>query len=147
MSGKTFSLGLGIFCLLFGLTLFYFQVFAFYTRVSNLDHIKFDGVIIPVSNYRGIDSASSALKLRGCFNVDPRLFLNKPIAKNPTPLAAPFWFDCFDYEYLSNKIDSESVKVYVAKLNEYDGIDRVVMVFETGEAYQWRQLNSKYSGK
>ena len=90
MKGKTFSIGLGVFCFLFGLTLFYFQVFAFYSKVSDLDYIKFEGLPIPVSNYRGIDSDTSALKLRGCFNVDPNLFLTKPLAANPTPLAARF---------------------------------------------------------
>ena len=147
MRGKTFSISLGVFCLLFGLTLFYFQVFAFYNRVSDLKYIKFDGLLIPVSNYRGIDADSSALKLRGCFTVDPSLFLSKPLAANPTPLAAPFWFDCFDYEYLSNEINSGGAKVYMAEQNEYDGIDRLVMVFQTGQAYQWRQLNSKYLDK
>ena len=107
MRGRTFSIGLGFFCFLFGLTLFYFQVFAFYSKVSDLDYIKFEGLPIPVSNYRGIDSDTSALKLRGCFNVDPNLFLTKPLAANPTPLAAPFWFECFDYEYLSNELTSQ----------------------------------------
>ncbi len=147
MKGKTFSIGLGVFCFLFGVTLFYFQVFAFYSKVSDLDYIKFEGLPIAVSNYRGIDSDTSALKLRGCFNVDPNLFSTKPLAANPTPLAAPFWFDCFDYEYLSNELESGDARAYVAQPNEYDGIDRLVLVFASGEAYQWRQLNSKYLDK
>ena len=91
--------------------------------------------------------ASSALKLRGCFEVDPSVLSDQQLAENPTPLAAPFWFKCFDYEYLHNQIVKGYPKVYLAQKNEYDGIDRLVLVFDNGKAYQWRQLNSKFLDK
>ena len=94
-----------------------------------------------------VNSGSSALKLRGCFKVDPMFFKNQVLAEKPTPLAAPFWFKCFDYEYLHQEIASGRAKAYLAAKDEYDGIDRMVLVFDSGEAYQWRQLNSKFSGK
>ena len=104
MSGKVFSVSLIVFCLIFGIVLFYFQLFAYYVRVDNLSYIKVNDELIPVQNYQGIDSVSSALKLRGCFTVDPNLFEKEPIAAMPTPLAAPFWFRCFDHEFLHDQI-------------------------------------------
>ena len=147
MNGKVFSISLGVFCLIFGVILFYFQVFAFYQRVDGLSQIEVNGNKVPIKEYKGIDSGSSALKLRGCFKVDPMFFKNQVLAEKPTPLAAPFWFKCFDYEYLHQEIASGRAKVYLAAKDEYDGIDRMVLVFDSGEAYQWRQLNSKFSGK
>ncbi len=147
MSGRVFSISLILFCTIFGVVLFYFQVFAFYERADTISHIEVSGNNIPVKNYKGIKSASSALKLRGCFKVDPSLFIGKPLAENPTPLAAPYWFKCFDHEYLHKQIIKGQPKVYLAKKNEYDGIDRLVLVFDNGKAYQWRQLNSKFLDK
>ena len=147
MSGKVFSVSLIVFCLIFGITLFYFQLFAYYVKVDNLSYIKVNDELIPVQNYQGIDSASSALKLRGCFTVDPNVFEKEPIAAMPTPLAAPFWFRCFDHEFLHDQIEKGNSKVYLAKENEYDGIDRLVAVFKNGTAFQWRQLNPKFADK
>ena len=147
MNGRIFSISLIVFCAIFGGALFYFQVFAFYKKVDTLSHIEVNGNSIPVKNYEGIESASSALKLRGCFEVDPSVFSDQQLAENPTPLAAPFWFKCFDYEYLHNQIVKGYPKVYLAQKNEYDGIDRLVLVFDNGKAYQWRQLNSKFLDK
>ena len=147
MSGKVFSVSLIVFCLIFGIVLFYFQLFAYYVRVDNLSYIKVNDELIPVQNYQGIDSVSSALKLRGCFTVDPNLFEKEQIAAMPTPLAAPFWFRCFDHEFLHDQIKKGNSKVYLAKENEYDGIDRLVAVFKNGKAFQWRQLNPKFADK
>ena len=112
MSGKVFSVSLIVFCLIFGMVLFYFQLFAYYVRVDNLSYIKVNDELIPVQNYQGIDSASSALKLRGCFTVDPNVFEKETIAAMPTPLAAPFWFQCFDHEFLHDQIKKGNSKVY-----------------------------------
>ena len=55
------------------------------------------GAAVPVADYDGIDAASSPLKLRGCFRIDPAaVAAPRPGAATPTPLTAPFWFRCFD---------------------------------------------------
>ena len=84
MNGKLFSISLAVFCLIFGVILFYFQVFAFYQRVDGLSQIEVNGNKVPIKEYKGIDSGSSALKLRGCFKVDPIFFKNQII--KPTPI-------------------------------------------------------------
>ena len=124
MSGKVFSVSLIVFCLIFGIVLFYFQLFAYYVRVDNLSYIKVNDELIPVQNYQGIDSVSSALKLRGCFTVDPNLFEKEPIAAMPTPLAAPFWFRCFDHEFLHDQIKRVIQKfIWQRKMSMMESID------------------------
>ncbi len=144
MSGKIFVLSLGFFTFVFGCCLYYFQVFAYYEESEPLSHLMVGTRKIPVENYRGIDSRSSGLKLRGCFKVNPKDFIGLPSPKKATPLSAPFWFRCFDHEVLQNAIDTKKASVYLLAENEKDGIDRVIAVFESGAAFQWRQLNSKY---
>ena len=144
MSGRiVVSLLMG-FTIFFGITLFYFQVFAFYEKVRNLSSIEVSGLIIPVKNYIGIDSETSGLKLRGCFRTDPKLFETLPKLENSTPLSAPFWFECFDNQKLQEDIDKGLLIVFMAKENEKDGIDRVIGIYPDGIGYQWRQLNAKY---
>ena len=145
MSGKIVVYLLISFTILFGILLYYFQVFAFYKKVENLSHIEAAGIVIPVNGYIGIDSETSGLKLRGCFTANPELFETLPKLLKSTPLSAPFWFDCFDNQKLQEDIDGGSLDVFMAKENEKDGIDRVVAIYPNGEGFQWRQLNAKYA--
>ena len=144
MNGKTLVISLLTFTVLFSIALYYFQVFAFYKKSDGLPSIKVLSKLIPVQNYRGIDSAASGLKLRGCFTVDTAEFSDLPTLSRATPLSAPFWFDCFDNVEIQKAIDTGKAKAFLVAENEKDGIDRVVAVFPNGNAFQWRQLNSKY---
>jgi hypothetical protein len=144
MSGKFFVTSLLGFTILFSIILYYFQVFAFYNRADDLGYIKVFEKYVQVENYKGIDSATSGLKLRGCFSVNPEEFLNFPTLAKATPLSAPFWFSCFDHIEIQLEIDEGHAKAFLVAENEKDGIDRVVAVYPDGSAFQWRQLNSKY---
>ena len=144
MNGKIFVALLLIFTILFSLVLYYFQVFAFYKKDDGLQSIQVFSESVPVKDYRGIDSDSSGLKLRGCFMVDPEEFSKFPILVEATPLSAPFWFHCFDHIKIQKAIDSGLAKAFLVHENEKDGIDRVVAVYPDGTAFQWRQLNSKF---
>lgn len=144
MSGKILMGGLIAFVVIFGASLFYFQVYAFYQRVEGLAAIDVQGHDVPVEGYEGIDAETSGLKLRGCFTTDPAAFDGLAVHDQPTPLSPPFWFDCFDHEALQQDLDAGRATAYLAAENEKDGIDRVVAVYPDGRAYQWRQLNEKY---
>lgn len=144
MNGKILVISLIIFTFVFSAALYYFQVFAFYKRADGLASIEAFGDIIPVQNYRGIDSDTSGLKLRGCFDVDPQEFTEFPSLSRATPLSAPFWFNCFDHIKIQKAIDLGYAKAFLVSENEKDGIDRIVAVYPNGIAFQWRQLNSKY---
>lgn len=144
MSGKLIVIGLIGFSFIFGLVVYYFQVFSYYSRVEGLSHIFVDGKKIEVSDYNGLDSSVSGLKLRGCFKTDVKEFVEFQKFERPTPLAAPFWFKCFDYENIQKSLTKNLAKSFIAQENELDGIDRIVAIFPDGTGYQWRQLNAKY---
>ena len=144
MSGKVLVLLLLIFTVLFAVTLYYFQVFAYYKTVDSVNSIKIKERTVSVEEYVGIDSNTSGLKLRGCFQVDPTDFENFPIFESARPLSAPFWFRCFDSKELQLALDKGSAKAFLAMENEKDGIDRIVAIYPNGDGFQWRQLNSKY---
>ena len=144
MKGKIVVISLLTFTAVFSALLYYFQVFAFYHRSDGLTSILVLDRNVPVNNYRGIDSVTSGLKLRSCFNVRPEEFYDLPTLDNATPLSAPFWFDCFDHVNIQKSIESGTAKAFLVFENEKDGIDRVVVVYPDGMAFQWRQLNSKY---
>ena len=144
MSGKVVVISLIAFTAVFSIFLYYFQVFAFYNKSDGLASIKVLERNVSVKNYRGIDSETSGLKLRGCFVVDPDEFLKLPILIKATPLSAPFWFKCFDHIKIQLAIEKGDAKAFLVSENEKDGIDRVIAVYSDGTAFQWRQLNSKF---
>ena len=144
MSGKIFVISLMVFTVGFSIILFYFQVYAFYSRADGLGVIKVLDKYVEVQNYRGIDSVTSGLKLRGCFSVDPEEFSELSTIDKATPLSAPFWFRCFDHAKIQLEIEKGYAKAFLVSENEKDGIDRVVAVYPDGDAFQWRQLNSKF---
>ena len=144
MSGKLFVSLLLIFTLCFSAILYYFQVYAFYLRADGLKSITVLDKNVKVQNYKGIDSVTSGLKLRGCFSVDPEEFSELSTIAKATPLSAPFWFGCFDHIKIQLEINKGFAKAFLVAENEKDGIDRVVAVYPDGSAFQWRQLNSKF---
>ncbi len=144
MNGKitvTVILGFSIF---FGILFYYFQTYAYYQEVSGVENILVSDKRIKVWNYQGIRADTSALKMRSCFKVQTSAFRALAPAENPQPLNAPFWFSCFNSKDLQNAIDDGSARAYLAKENEVEGIDRLVVIYPDGRGYEWRQLNKKY---
>ena len=130
--------------MIFGIVFFYFQTYAYYSKVSNKEQIVVNKAQIKVEDYIGIRSDVSKLKLRGCFNIDPSAFKFLVTSFKASPLSAPFWFECFDYKEIQSDIDNGTLKAYLAEENEYPGIDRYVAISVNGIGYEWRQLNEKY---
>ena len=145
MNGRVLVSVFAVIVVLFGAGLFYTQNFAFYETTDGLASIEVQGEAVPVNDYRGIDAASSGLKRRGCFSVDPAAFQDAPLAAAPEPLTPPYWFDCFAPERIAQDLASGEARAYVAAENELDGIDRIVAVYPDGRAYEWRQLNEKFA--
>ena len=144
MTGKiTVILLIGV-TLIFGIFFFYFQTYAYYSKVSTKNQIVVNKIQIKVEDYIGIRSDVSKLKLRGCFNIDPSAFEFFVTSIKASPLSAPFWFECFDYKEIQSDIDNGTLKAYLAEENEYPGIDRYVAISISGIGYEWRQLNEKY---
>ena len=144
MNGKILLIGMAIFLTVFTVALYLTQIYGFYQKVNDLPSITVEGREVAVSNYVGLDANSSGLKLRGCFNTDPAEFDGVALHDAPTPLSTPKWFDCYDPAQIDADIISGESTAYLVAVNELDGLDRVVVVYPDGRAYQWRQLNDKY---
>ena len=96
MSGRRLMIGLLAFTTVFGAALVWFQFFAYYERQRGVGALTIAGETVPIAGYDGIDAATSPLKLRGCFRIDPASVAALAPAADATPLVAPFWFRCFD---------------------------------------------------
>ena len=149
MNGRPLILVFSAFILIFTLFLFYFQNFAFYERLEVKNSLLFEEKMFDVTNYYGIDASSSGLKLRECFTVSDKSFdINDlTIYQKPTPLNAPFWFECFNAEAITKDLDSNKAVAFLSKKEEFDGIDKVIALYPDGTGFQWRQLNDKYTDK
>ena len=144
MTGKITVILLIVVTLIFGIVFFYFQNYAYYSKVDAKEKIIVNKIQIKVQDYIGIRSDVSKLKLRGCFKIDPSAFEFFVTSIKASPLSAPFWFECFDYKEIQSDIDNGTLKAYLAEENEYPGIDRYVAISINGIGYEWRQLNEKY---
>ena len=145
MSGKRFIflfLG-GIF--VFTAALFYFQNYAYYDLTDIKQNFFLGDKRYEISNYQGIDSESSALKLRECFIIDNLENIDLSKYEKPTPLTAPFWFKCFNAERITKDLLDGKASAFLLKKEEFDGIDNVIAIYPDGKSYRWRQLNSKYT--
>ncbi|MHA3915658.1 DUF6446 family protein [Halovulum sp. GXIMD14793] len=143
MSGRILAGGMVIFAAVFAAALWYFQIYAYYLRVDGLTSVSVQGRDIAVQDYTGIDADTSPNKLRGCFKVDPAAFEGVPLAKDPEPLVAPGWFDCFDAHGLSADIEAGKAVAYLAADETQPGaqgyeIHRMIAVYPDGRAYMWR---------
>ena len=149
MNGRSFVLVLMSLLMIFTLILFYFQNFAFYERVETKNRLLIQEKVFEVKNYYGIDASSSGLKLRECFTVSDESFDIKGLTRyqKPTPLNAPFWFECFDAESIAKDLNTNKAVAFLSKKEEFDGIDKVIAIYPDGTGYQWRQLNDKYMEK
>ena len=149
MSGRSFVFVFMAFLMIFTLTLFYFQNFAFYERVETKNRLLIQKKVVEVINYYGIDASSPGLKLRECFTLADETFDIKGLTRyqKPTPLNAPFWFECFNAESITKDINTNKAVAFLSKKEEFDGIDKVIALYPDGTGFQWRQLNDKYTEK
>ena len=144
MNGKRFIflfLGGVVF---FTAALFYFQNYAYYESTDIRQNFFLGNKRYKISNYQGIDSESSGLKLRECFFIDSLDDIDLPTYEKPIPLTAPFWFKCFNAEKITKDLEEGKSSALLLKKEQFDGIDKVLAVYPDGRSYLWRQLNTKY---
>ena len=144
MNGKRFIFLFLAGVLVFSVALFYFQNYAYYEPIEKQESVLLGNKSYEVSEYQGIDSKSSGLKLRECFVIEDLDLIDLPQYMKPTPLKAPFWFTCFDAEKIAKDLEHGKAVSFLLKKEEFDGIDSVVAVYNDGKVYRWRQLNNKY---
>ncbi len=144
MNGKRFITLFLSSVVLFTAALFYFQNYAYYDLIDIRQNILLGEKRYEISDYQGIDSESSGLKLRECFVVDILDDINLPKYEKPTPLTAPFWFSCFNAERITKDLENGKASAFLLKKEEFEGMDNVIAIYPDGRSYHWRQLNSKY---
>jgi hypothetical protein len=135
-----------------GATVWYLQVYAFYTPASftpgaeiTLTTIE-SGQPEPIlaEDITGIDADSSPLRFRACFTTPlTQAMLSETYVtyEGATPLIAPGWFDCFDATAIGTALERGEALAFLSQANVHADVDRVVAIFADGRAYAWNQLN------
>lgn len=142
-----------LFALLFGIGIYYTQVYAYYERVSDTApdaQVMLTSVVsgapeeVIADGFEGIDAESSPIRFRACFTTPMSLAMLSEtyvIHDDPVPLIAPGWFDCFDAKTIGAALESGEALGFLGQANITYGVDRVVAVFPDGRGYAWNQLN------
>ncbi|MGR3485819.1 MAG: DUF6446 family protein [Paracoccaceae bacterium] len=149
MTGKVLSLGLLATAVIAGLSMWWLQTRAFYDELPAGQEVTLtgaDGVprAVPIANFRGIDSDSSPIRYRACFDVEltPEEAAATFLAVGAAPLVAPAWFDCFDAADLGAAIESGDATVVLGEADVTWGIDRVVAILPGGQGRAWNAINA-----
>jgi len=150
--GKVIGIMLLVSGLIAGGAMYYLQVYAFYEEVSaSADEVVltslFSGEPEPIlfENFAGIDSDSSPIRYRACFETPTSLALMTEtyvIVDEAEPLVAPNWFDCFDAQAIGADLETGTAIAFMGTENVQYGIDRIVAVYPDGRAYAWNQINA-----
>ncbi|MEY1554900.1 DUF6446 family protein [Yoonia sp. R2331] len=137
--------------LIAGVAMYYFQVYAFYDEVSaEVENVQMTNVVtgqaepIVFENFKGIDSDSSPLRYRACFDVVGSLAMMTEtyvVLEAATPLVAPGWFDCFDADQIGADLEAGIALPFLGQENVTYGIDRIVAVYPDGRAFAWHEIN------
>ncbi len=149
VSGKLLAGGIVGFGAIFGVGMWYSQVYAYYEQISGITEVSVGGAPFAVRDYTGIRARTSPLKMRGCFTFEDSeaaLSAGEP-TKDAVPLKPPYWFDCFDTVQILADIESGAATPIMAGLDEGDGADLYMAIYPDGRAYRWRQPNAKYKGR
>ena len=135
-----------------GLALYYLQIYAYYDEIAPeeaAEHLTSvvtgEPELLDPLNYRGIDSTSSPVRYRSCFEVGLSLAsLTEAyvLTDHAEPLVAPDWFDCFDAVQIGADLETSTALAFMGTENIQYGIDRIVAIYPDGRAYAWQQINA-----
>ena len=150
--GKVLGIMLILSGVVAGAAMYYLQVYAFYEEITASDDdvvltSLFSGEPEPIlfDKFAGIDSDSSPIRYRACFETPTSLALMTEtyvIVDEAEPLVAPGWFDCFDAEAIGADLEDGTAIAFMGTENVQYGIDRIVAVYPDGRAYAWNQINA-----
>lgn len=134
-----------------GAVMYYLQVYAYYDDVSaEVANVQMTSVVsgeaepVLFENYKGIDSDSSPLRYRACYQTPLSLALlteTYVILDAAEPRVAPDWFDCFDAVQIGADLEAGTAIPFLGQENVQYGIDRIVAVYPDGRAFAWHQIN------
>ena len=146
--GRLIAGGIVVVALVAGGAMWWLQTRGYYVDldadVATLTVVPRDGGPrrpIPISDFEGIDSDSSPIRYRACFETDPAIVDDALPAGDAVPLTAPGWFDCFDAEEIGLALERGEAQAILSRDNEPYGIDRVFALYPDGRAFAWQQIN------
>ncbi len=153
MIAKVIIVGMLVFGVAAGIAMYYLQVYAYYNEVSAADvgnvQLNLLGTGQPESilfeNFKGIDSESSPIRFRACFDTPAsQAMLTETYETYPAaePLNAPGWFDCFNSKEITDALETGEAIAFMGVENIHYGIDRVVAILPDGRGFMWHQINA-----
>lgn len=153
MMGKFLASFIVVCGVLAGGGMYYLQVYAFYDAVvpnGSSDVVltkKLDSIAEPIAytNFQAIDSKSSPIRYRACFQSSQSPVELGSVYKtidDAVPLNAPSWFKCFKAKELGSKIEAGEAVSFLAIENIVYGIDRVVTILPNRLGYSWNRINN-----
>jgi hypothetical protein len=145
-------LGIVLTAIVAGVSLYYLQVYAYYDEVSaeEAGEVQLTSVvsgqpeIIPYENFEAIDSNSSPIRFRACFETplsQALLTETYVISDDAVPLNGPDWFACYDAQEIGAALESGEAIGFVGVENIEYGIDRMVAIMTDGRGFVWHQIN------
>lgn len=151
MNGKIVGSVIVIVSVVAGASLYYLQVYGFYTTVSDggsdvklVSYISDQPESIIYDNFQAIDADSSPIRYRACFDTDmslPLLTETYVGVDAISPRNAPNWFDCFDAEAIGAELDAGTALTFLGQKNIHYGVDRIIAITQDGRGYVWHELN------
>ncbi len=134
-----------------GVAMYYLQIYAFYDEVSaQVEDVQLVSVVsgtpepILFENFKGIDSDSSPLRYRACYQTPASLAMlteTYVVLDTAEPRVAPDWFDCFDAAQIGADIVAGVAIPFMGVENIQYGINRIVAVYPDGRAFAWHEIN------
>ncbi len=152
MRGRVLGIVIIVSAAVAGIGVWYLQVHAYYEEIVAPEILLTSAATgrperIPAESVSAIDANSSPLRYRACFTVpysQAMLVENYVAYEGAVPLNAPGWFDCFNAATLAVALGNGRAIAYLGEANIHEGVDRVVAVFENGQAFSWHQLSEEY---
>jgi hypothetical protein len=153
MSGKIVGIAIMIIALAVGAGIYYFQVYGYYTEISDAQQRGValtslsTGTPEPIlaTGITAIDAGSSPIRYRACFTTQmSQAMLSETYVDYPEaePLTGPGWFECFDADDIGDALAGGDMLPFLGEANVVYGIDRVVAIDAQGRGYVWHQINA-----
>ena len=153
MTARVLILAILITALIAGVGMYYLQVYAYYDELTAeeagpvmlVPQGADAGEPIPVSDLRAIDSNSSPIRFRSCFqSQEPLDVLAQRYTpyEDAQPLNAPGWFDCFDARAIGESLEAGEARAFLSVKDIRYGIDRILAVLPNGRGFAWHQINA-----
>jgi hypothetical protein len=121
MTGRIAAIVIVVCAAVAGIAMYYLQVYGYYERLEpqiGYQVASPDGgtARLDIADFQGIDSYSSPLRYRACFQIVGALpeMVDRPHSE---PLNAPGWFDCFDATRIGEDIVAGTARAVMVEEN------------------------------